>query len=246
MRFGLCCSVDDARAALDAGFDYVELPASALLDRRADYAAVRPEVTNVFFPGGYSVYGEAERQALEYAERVIAAAADVGVQVMVIGSAGARQAPDAVTEHEAEFVRVAAEIELIAKPYGIVIAPESLSRQECNVGTNLGTFATALIEGGLAYTADSYHVLTEWRLDGHDEAPPQAFWDEQLPFLPAHVHLGSRPRLDPRPDDPDLAGFVARLRHLEYDQRVSLECGRRDGQLLAGALQDVRNLFGHN
>ena len=245
MKFGICCSVEEAPAALAAGFDYVELAASQLLDREIEYLRVGPEITNVFFAGGYSIYGAERERALRYATETIEAASRVGIELMVIGSAGARRAPsdDLIEECDRLFVDVAAEISRIAQPFGITIAPESLGRAECNVGVDLGRLATALHAEGVAYTADSYHVISEWVFAGNEAPPPLEHWREQMPFKPAHVHIGSRPRMDPQPGDPDLVGFVERLAELGYDERVSLECRRFNDQNLSAALAQVRELF---
>lgn len=246
MRFGICCSLNEVSAAMDAGFDYVELPAANLLDHEDEYYRAAPEVTNVFFAGGLSIHGVGHARALEYAQDTIDAAARVGIEVMVVGSAGARQAPSAseVDACNDLFVEVAKALSDMAQPHGITIAPESLNRGECNVGVDLGQLATSLHHKGVAYTADSYHVLSEWIFAGNEIAPTKAHWEAQLPFQPAHVHIGSRSRVDPQPNDPDLMGFVRRLRELDYDGRVSLECRRFNDQRLTDALRQLRLLFG--
>jgi sugar phosphate isomerase/epimerase len=235
----------DAREALDVGFDYVELGASSLLDNRAGYAEIRPEATNLFFRGDMRLHGVDHHDYLSYAREVVSAAAEVGVRVMVIGSGAARKAPDGFDIEEAEgaFLRIAAEIAEIAEPLGIVIAPESLNRSETNVGNDLGRLATELRTLQVAYTADSYHVISEWVFEGNEAPVPIDHWRDQIPFLPAHVHIGGRDRVDPLPDDPDLQGFVKRLYELGYDGRLSLECRRRQGQGLGQSLSDVKALF---
>jgi sugar phosphate isomerase/epimerase len=245
MRFGLCCGMDDAEAALEAGFDYVELPASQLLQNESRYAALRPEATNLFFPGTIRLFGPDRTSFLDYAQSVVEGASRVGVRTMVIGSGGARKAPEGTEPDEAEagFIRVAAEITDLAEPYGIIVAPESLNRTETNVGNRLGKLATNLRTAGVAFTADSYHVITEWILSGNEQPPPIEHWRDEVPYLPAHVHLGGRDRVDPLPNDPDIAGFVMRLFELGYDGRVSLECSRRPNQPLSKSLSDVKALF---
>jgi sugar phosphate isomerase/epimerase len=245
VRFGLCCGLAEADDALAAGFDYIELPASQLLENRAEYARLAPEATNLFFPGAMRLYGPEKGEYMAYAREVVPAAAEVGVRTMVIGSGAARKCPEGMQldRAEAAFVRIASEITDIAEPLGLIIAPESLNRTETNVCNDLGSMAANLRTLGVAYTADSYHVISEWVFDGHEGPPTMGFWRDQVPYLPAHVHLGSRDRVDPLPDDPDLEGFVKRLFELGYDGRVSLECRRRANQSLAQSLADVRALF---
>jgi sugar phosphate isomerase/epimerase len=245
VRFGLCCSSSEADAALDAGFDYVELPASRLADEIEIYKRLRPPATNLFFPAGVSLYDSGRPHALKYAKDVVKRARDVGVQTMVIGSGGARKAPDRMrpSAAETEFVLIAAEISESAEKVGIIIAPESLNRSETNVGNDLRSFSTALREHGVAYTADSYHVISEFVAEGGEGPIELEHWEFDIPYLPAHVHLGGRDRVDPLASDPDLAGFVRRLLDLGYDGRVSLESSRRAGWNLAESLRQMRSLF---
>jgi sugar phosphate isomerase/epimerase len=235
----------DADLALAAGFDYVELPAQQIIGHEADYIRLSALATNLFFPSHIRLFGPEATPYREYAQEVIEAAGRVGVKVMVIGSGAARRRPDGMEAAEAEsaFVRVAAELSEIAEPLGISIAPESLNRGETNVGNDLRALATQLQVVGVGYTADSYHVLSEWTFEGNEGPPSAEHWRDQIPYLPTHVHLGDRHRHDPAPTDPDLVGFAHRLRELGYDEGVSLECRRRDGQSLAQALADTRSLF---
>ncbi|MEZ0326535.1 MAG: sugar phosphate isomerase/epimerase family protein [Fimbriimonas sp.] len=245
MRFGLCCGLGEADGALEAGFDYVELPAQQLLANEPEFVRLRPEATNLFFPGTIKLFGPEKTPYLDYAREVIERAARVGVSVMVVGSGGSRRAPEGVApaDAEAQFARVAAELAEIAEPLGIQIAPESLNRSETNVGNNLGKFAQSLRDLGVGYTADSYHVISEWVFDGNEPAAPLEHWRDQVPYLPTHVHFGDRARVDPTPGDPDVELFVQRLKELGYDGRVSLECKRRSPGDLARALRDCKQLF---
>jgi len=252
VRYGVCCSLEDAPKVLEVGFDYVELSLSAVFaldDYKPETVAGLPvEVTNLFFPGGFRLAGLNADDYATYAVRVLPRAAAAGVQVAVIGSGAARKAPSelSVEEAEANFARVVREIQEIAFPLGIRIAPESLNRSETNVGNDLGRLAHAMLESGAGYTADSYHVLWEWNADGPPEASPSKdYWAAQLPYLPSHVHAANLHRTPPEPDDPQVQGFAARLRELGYDGRVSLEANRIDGSVaeLRRILTNLRALF---
>lgn len=255
MRFGLCCSVEDAPQAVERGVDYVEVAAVGFNGvqpswDRSIYEGLPIEATNVFCPGSIKLVGPCRSDYRDYARRTVERAAEIGVKVMVVGSGASRAAPDGCdpVRAEAEFIDVVAELQEIAEPFGIAIAPESLNREETNVGNDLGRLARALAERGLAFTADSYHVLKEWaRIVGPEaprEGPSEAFWREQIPRCPLHVHVGDLARNAPRADDPMMQGFARRLRELGYAGRVSLEC--RIGELPTGlpdALRQLRALF---
>jgi hypothetical protein len=103
--------------------------------------------------------------------------------------------------------------------------------------------ARMLKHKGVAYTADSYHAVNQ---PGAMPEEP-VFWDAELPFAPAHVHLGTRERTWRVAEAAELEGFFERLKTLGYDQRMSLECGWNDfeaelPEALAQLRQAVSNL----
>lgn len=256
MKYGLCCSVEAARKAVELGIDYVEVGAVGFNGleptwNKAAYEGLPVEATNVFFPGSIRLFGDNRTPFEDYAKRTVERAAEVGVKVMVIGSGGSRTAPDGYDplQAKAEFVNVVAKVQEIARPFGIVIAPESLTRLETNVGNDLGRLSRALAAKGLAYTADSFHVLKEWALDlgiepAPVEGPSEQHWREQIPHAPAHIHIGDYPRNAPKADDPMMVGFARRVKELGYDARISLECNI--GELEKGlpdAISELKRLF---
>ena len=248
MRFGVCCGIEDASTVLGAGFDYVELGANSLSDDAGRYAGLPVEATNLFFAGSIRLFGHDATPYLDVARQTVDRAAAIGVQTMVIGSGASRKAPDGVDLEvaEREFLLIAAAITHHAKQYGITIAPESLNREETNIGNDLGCLARGLKFAGVGYTADSYHVLYEWHAEHPTEAfPSKEHWEDQIPFAPTHVHIADLPRFAPKPDDPMVQGFAGRLLELGYDGRVSLEYRRSadfEGELRQ-ALVDLKTLF---
>ncbi len=248
MKFGVCCSLADVPTVLKAGFDYVELGANSLSDDESLYQGLPTEVTNLFFPGSVKLFGPDATPYLDIARANVDRAAKIGVQTMVIGSGASRNAPDGVDRDwcEREFVLIAAVVANYAKQYGITIAPESLNRSETNIGNDLGCLALALKDAGAGYTADSYHVLYEWHENFPDEAYPSAsHWEDQVPFLPSHVHIADLPRFAPKPGDPMVEGFANRLLSLGYNGRISLEYRRGENyeSELVTALRDLKTLF---
>ena len=143
---------------------------------------------------------------------------------MVLGSGAVRNAAHPGPEAEARFIELAAELDRYAQTLGLRLAPESLNPTETNVGNSLPEMAKALRAAGAPYTADSYHAFVE--AGSHEGG--EAFWREQMPFAPIHVHFAPWDRAVPTGDEPCLTSFFARLRELGYDERASLEC-KRDG-----------------
>jgi sugar phosphate isomerase/epimerase len=235
MRFGVCArDIGYAQEAIASGFDYAEFGAGYVLDHAKEIrdAWIPAPRTNLFFPGEVRLFIQPSPFE-EIARARIAAAASIGTEVMVIGSGGARRAPedevDATVDWDVEFVKIVAAVQTIADEYSIRVAPESLNRKETNVGTRLARLAPLLVERGLAFTADSYHMLLE-----------EEDWDEAIPVAPQHVHISNRNRSAPSPTDEELIPFVQRLQALGYDGTVTIE-GRVEN--LAQAAIDLRQLF---
>lgn len=211
MRLGLCCTPAEGPAALAAGYDYVEYPAAS---------EAPSETTNLFYPPDVRMYEDGLPRGI----KIIEAAANRGVRLMVLGSGGVRYAPEGMIDAEERFVRLAADLDRFAQTRGLRVAPESLNPGETNVGNSLPDLARALAAEGTPYTADSYHALVE---TGSRDADLE-FWREQVPFAPLHVHFAPFDRSVPQEGDATLRAFFARLRELGYYGRASLEC-HRDG-----------------
>lgn len=243
MKYGLCCSLENAPLALEAGFDYVELGAGLLqgLDpdfRGKPFAGLPVEATNLFFVNSLKLFGDSRTPVFDYIRRTVERAAEAGVKVMVIGSGGARKAPeglDAATALEG-FIRVAEIAQSVASRFGITIAPESLNRSETNVGNDLPSLAVALRSVGAGYTTDTYHVL-------YEQGKGEIDWATQIPFAPDHVHIGNRARVVFGPDEPELVGAADRLRSLGYDGRMSYE-GAIEPSQFPGQLAAMKSIFG--
>ncbi len=246
MKFGICTGLSEAQAFLNVGFDYIEVAASGFqgLSENWDptpYQGLPILATNGFFDPSIRLFGPDATPWQDYARRTVARAAEIGVQVMVLGSGASRRAPAGI-DGEASFADLCAEIAEIAKPSGITVAPEPLNRTETNVGTRQRELALRLNERDVAYTADTYHVLAEWDADGWPVTPDE-LWVKEVPLAPAHVHLSDVARMAPKGDDEMLYGFVRRLKELGYDGLVSLECRRSDGFDPARALGSIKQLF---
>lgn len=243
MRYGVCCSIEEAPAVLAAGFDYAECAAQALVAQEAGewrptglaatYRQYKVEAANLFFPGAIRLFGPEATAWEPYVAALLPVAAEAGIQVLVIGSGGPRRAPEGEEAAcEAAFVGIAGAIAAQAAPFGLTIAPESLRRAETNVGNDLATFAPALRAAAAGYCADAYHVL--------EETAGSPDWKAQIQHAPDHVHLArGGDRLAPRGDEAELRSFFGRLHEVGYAGRVSLECGR-DGRDFSDWLGTLR------
>jgi sugar phosphate isomerase/epimerase len=241
MKFGVACPVVHAETVLSVGFDYVELPAASTFgDPSFDLAQIRDlptPVTNMFFPGEIRIPKPIRNDYLSYVERMFARAESCGVEIMVVGSGGSRRAPDGydVSRAEQDFVDVVADCQSVAERHGIRLAPESLNHLETNVWNDLGRLARALDEVQVAYTADTYHVLIEGQ---------ETDLIGQIPFRPAHIHLGNFARTPPTEDDIAVRDMVQHAIALGYDARLTLEARHDwDPDSLLRALKGIRALL---
>jgi len=244
LQFGLCAAPEEAATVLAAGFDYLEGWAAKLFAPDGTVPDIDPRVipcTNGFFGPDVKIY-ESTEAAIERGVRTATKAREFGVEVMVIGSGNARRAPEGrvAQSYDRIFVAVAAAIQ--TEVPGVTIAPEPLNRKECNVGLDLRRLADLTREAGISYCADSYHVLQEWMAD--DVSPSMEMWRIAMPHCPRHVHISGADRKPPRADDTDLQMFVARLKELGYQGRVSVEASREnDLDSLVRVRAELASLF---
>lgn len=228
MKLGICCGPEVARDYLLAGFDYVEMPAQLLKGRDAVFDIAGStlegwETSNLFFPGDMHLY--ADESWREYAQRLVQRAGLVGLSVMVVGSGAARRASDIMGPQEGlrSFLMIVGQIQEMARPLGITIAPEALRSEETNVGNSTPEMAFAL-KGISGWTLDLFHAYVEGTRASGPPLDWEAFWTTQIPHAPDHVHGSAMDRSAPTFPDPALQAAFSRLRSLGYDGRVSLEC----------------------
>lgn len=250
MRFGCCVPPEKIDIVARAGFDFCELPASAvqpLADEAAALPALRaiaaaplrPEAFNVLVPASLPMVGpQADLAALRsYLRRAFGRMVQLGGAVVVLGSGAARRLPADMPRAQAldqlaEALALAADE---AERAGITLALEHLNRGETNVGTSLAE-CQALLErrelAGLRLLADLYHLEVE--------REPLAHVAAAAPLL-AHVHVAGGGRRAPDVPGYDYAGFMAVLQAAAYDARISAECGWEDLEAqAAGALAFMR------
>ena len=238
MRFGVCVrTVEEIGVLAAAGFDFCELPAASLLpvedDRaaeptlRAFEAAPLPvEAFNVLVPGSLPLAGPSvDRDAVRrYFERVFARMARLGAQVTGLGSGAARRIPDGWPRERgldqlADALKLAGDL---AAASGIQLNLEHLNRTECNVFNSLAESQAFIETRGLASVrllADLHHLEME-----HE---PLAHVVAAAPLL-THVHVADGGRRAPGVGGYDYAGFMAALRQVGYDRRISAECSWED------------------
>ncbi len=244
MRFGCCVNPEQIGILADAGFDFCELQARAVMPfddegaalpalRALETAQLRPEAFNVLVPPQLRMVGPgADLEALRtYLRRAFRRMVQVGGASVVLGSGGARRIPDGMPREEAldqlaEALAIAGDE---ATQAGIDLALEHLNQTECNVFTSLHECQTFIEERkivGLWLLADLYHLEVE-----HESF---AAVRAAAPLL-AHVHVADGGRRAPGNGGYDYAGFMQTLHEAGYDRRISAECSWNDLQTEAPA-----------
>lgn len=234
MRFGCCTTLEGLEATRNAGFDYAELQVAALIPEGAEseFAVVRRRIAdaglpveafNVFIPPALPVVGAGvDRERLDgYLDTALARMSEVGADVIVFGSGGARSTPDGF-DRERAMDQIAAFLRMVAEKLdrvGMTLAIEPLYKTACD---NINTVGEALEMARrvdhprIKVLADLFHMTYEDdRMESLDEAGTDL----------RHVHVPV-PRLNgmpPRPWDGIYVEFLDALQAAGYADRISIE-----------------------
>ncbi|MDH7601473.1 MAG: sugar phosphate isomerase/epimerase family protein, partial [Armatimonadota bacterium] len=179
MRFGCCVGLDKAQIVQEAGYDYIELPVSVVKAESPDSEfepileqvrslEIVPEAWNCLLPGDMKVTGpEVDKYRVErYLRTAFERIEELGGEIVVFGSGGARTVPDGFPREEArqqliEFVSLAGQI---AGTHGITIAIEPLNSKESNIINSVAEaveLAKAADHPFVRVLADLYHIDEE-------------------------------------------------------------------------------------
>ncbi|MCC7494567.1 MAG: sugar phosphate isomerase/epimerase [Fimbriimonadaceae bacterium] len=233
-RLGVCAGCGQGAALQAAGAAYVEDGVQRLLvpDKpdevfapllaAAQACPLPVAACNGFLPGSLRVTGPEARpdDILKYAAVAFARAAQVGVQVIVFGSGGARKLPEGFAKEAADqqFVALLKQMGPLAAPHGVTVVIEPLRRQECNYVNTVregAAIATAVAHPNIRLLADLYHMLQNG--ETADDLATVA------PLL-AHTHVAEKAnRTAPGVAGDDLGPFLKALRTAGYRGRMSIE-----------------------
>lgn len=237
MRFGVCAAPEQGGLVAQAGYDYLEASVAGDLIPEEDEAAwaekrrrllalpLRAEAFNSFVRTGKIVGPEADPVRLRrYADTALLRAAQVGGEVIVLGSGGARQIPDGFPEEQAdhqlrEFLGFCADA---SERTGVVVVIEPLARSECNFVNRVSegaAWARSVGRAGVRVLADTYHM--------EQGGEPVSEIVEAGDVL-AHAHTADTGRKVPGTGVYDHAAFFRALNGAGYGGRVSLECSWGD------------------
>lgn len=275
MRFGCCGSlvaagpdrtgVEVVERLAEYGYDYIELPLAEMmaldggafqaLRARVEAGGLRCETCNNFFPGKVRLTGpEADPAAIrEYYLRALDRAAELGAEVVVFGSAGAKRAPDGFPMERAweQVLEITQGAGTEAAKRGITIAIEPVRRPDCNIINTFEEGVSMARQAGMdsvKVLVDIYHmecerespdVLRRW---GAEFLRHVHFSNPAIPEIdgtaaPENIRAMFESELDRRgwwrtwpscAEEWDYAPFIQALKECGYDGRVSIEAPVKD------------------
>lgn len=264
MKFGCCvdalartpegAAVPNIEQLAELGYDYVELYLASLtalpedefqaVVDRLGRAGIPCEACCIFYPRTVRLTGPDVdwAQVEDYDRRAIGRAARLGAEIIVFGSAGAKNVPEGFPYEQAwaqivHAMRIAAPI---AAAHGITIVIEPLNRKEANIVLNGAEglkLAREINRPSVQLLIDFYHMALE------GESP-----DILLTAGDAirHTHISTVPaRAYPVAVEPAYLPFFANLKAIGYKGRMSIEA-RTDNfrDDAAAALKVLRRLGG--
>ena len=247
-QVGYCVATQGLEAAKAAGFDYVELGATAIaalsdaefeaaLEHAKQVGLPTPNA-NLFLPGTIRLTGpeptDVEQQML-YVRKTLDRLAKLGVKILCFGSGGARRVPDGFPKEEAfkQLVEFGRRIAPEARARGITVVIEPLRRQESNIINSAAEgleLVKAVNDPNFELLIDFYHLASE------KEDPAIILQANQ--HL-RHLHVANpQGRVFPlKWDEYDYEPFFANLRKIGYAGRISIEASTKD--LAADAPQAI-------
>jgi len=241
IKIGVCSSVDTIEEVASAGYEYLETGFAALAalpeeqyqrqKQKALAAPIRVEACNSMLPASQRVTGPGvDLSAVEaFITRGFSRAQALGVEVVVFGSAGARNVPEGWPYEKAwkqimDYLRMA---EPIARSYGITIALEPLQRGESNIlhyVSEGALIASVLDLPNLRTLGDIYHMVL-------NREPISCLTNAGT--LLAHTHIANpEGRFFPSSaEEFDYKGVFRALIAADYQGRISVEGRAKDFSL---------------
>lgn len=254
MRFGCCCSIEQAEVAHAAGFDYIECTVVSLLPEATEpmfapvlekyqAAPVPVAACNVFLPGDLKVVGpDVEWPRVEhYVRTALRRVRLVGANLVVFGSGKARMVPEdfARADAEAQLVDFLQLVGDVAQAHAMTVVIEPLNRKESNILNSVAegvALAERVNRPAIRVLADFYHMDEE-----QEDLRALLDYKDWL----AHIHVADTGRRAPGTGSYPYAQFVELLDQAGYDGMVSIECRWEEFAAEAGpACRFLHQVFG--
>jgi sugar phosphate isomerase/epimerase len=239
MQLGLCAHPADLAGFKDLPFDFIEghvqnflKPEAPEADFAGSAAAIRGSPrpmpsANCFLPADLKVTGPAVDPArlARYADLAFARAESIGLNVIVFGSAGARQVPEdwPLARGFEQYVEALGIVAPLAARHGITVVVEPLNRGECNLVNTIDEGADAVRRCNHPHVrllVDIFHMLR------NGEAPDPI---ARHAALIVHAHVAEREkRSQPGAMGDDFRPFLRALKKAPDCRRLAIECVWRE------------------
>lgn len=155
-----------------------------------------------------------------YAQTVFRRCKEIGMTLIVFGSAGARMVPEGfpITKAFEQYVDILRQFAPLAEENGVTIVVEPLNRGECNLVNTVLEGAEAVQRANhpaVKLLVDLFHMLR------NGESPDDIV---KVGPLIRHAHLAeNKDRAAPGVNGEDFRPFLRALRRAGYNQRLALE-----------------------
>ncbi|MDP6039151.1 MAG: sugar phosphate isomerase/epimerase family protein [Candidatus Latescibacteria bacterium] len=234
MTLGCCGGEDRLDVIQNSGFDYIEPGVPTLradlsdmefapIKERFQCASVKAEVFNIFVPTDLKITGDSVDTGalMRHVETVTRRASELGGEIIVFGSGGARNIPSGFSRTRAYeqlgfFCAMAADI---ASRHDITIVIEPLTATKSNLITSVAEGAQ-LVEQvahpNLALLADLYHMEV-------DLEPWANILENALMLKHIHVPVPTMEILTTEGQKFNHECFLTALKQTGYDGRISIE-----------------------
>ncbi len=256
MKIGVCGIPDNFKSCCIPEADFAEISLKDLADKTDEelkaliqiskQTGVPIETANCFFPGEFKLCGKdySKNTVLEYSKKVLDKAAQLGVELAVIGSGKSRNIDEGedkekcLAQLEECFITAADQ----AGKYGIDIVLEPLNKKETNYLNTVaqaGAVVRKIAHPNLFLLADTYHMSLE-------NDPYQSLIDFKDILRHMHIARGIT-RKFPMPDDGfDYAEIKTMTDKAGYHLRIAIEgvpYNDFDSEIV-GCVNFVKDIFG--
>ncbi|MEJ2649338.1 MAG: sugar phosphate isomerase/epimerase [Sedimentisphaerales bacterium] len=157
------------------GYDYMEISLAHItalsetdfmsMKKRVRDAGISCETCNNFFPSSIHLTGprEDENKTMDYSRKALERASQLGVEIIVFGSASAKNIPDGFPYEQAwnQIAKMLKTIAPIARERGITIAIEPLNKIESNLINTISEglqMVKSVDMDNIRLLADYYHM----------------------------------------------------------------------------------------
>ena len=237
MRFGVCGNIDEILTVKNAKFDFIETSLSSIMNmsdeefervkEKVVSSGLRVEAFNCFFPGDMSIIKDGEVEKVrEYTSKALKRAVELGGEIAVMGSGGARRKPDDmdIETFNVKFERLLNILASEAENAGITVVLEPLSVGDTNTVNTIKqakTWVEKINHPNLRLLADTYHMYKNG----------ESF--EEIEFvkgLLSHIHIArGEDRGVPQKSESDkFKEFAQILNKINYNGRISVEAIYKD------------------